>query len=236
MLVRPYVFFSLGVHSYRFNFIVGQFRPNDSTRSRRTTRPYYEYVLVLHPGFFFFRQYIGPAHGTGGLEKFLCAWAGLHTRILVGLFAVGPCDPAAAAAFTRSPPHWSWRRASPASSSQRRPSSIAQTCSKDGRSGRAGGQQDRPVPSCTCCLRASVLPLPALKNVTHTSERGAHQVSSGHHGALRSPQVKTTQLSSPAGRAVMELEDEVTCVERWNPHPPGSAARIVNPLPCAGHY
>ena len=90
MLVRPYVFFSLGVHSYRFNFIVGQFRPNDSTRSRRTTRPYYEYVLVLHPGFFFFRQYIGPAHGTGGLEKFLCAWAGLHTRVLVGLFAVAP--------------------------------------------------------------------------------------------------------------------------------------------------
>ena len=150
--------------------------------------------------------------------------------------AVEPCAPAtAAAALTRSPPP-SELEASIAGSSQRRPSSIAQTCSKDGRSGRAGGQQDRPVPSCTCCLRASVLPLPALKNVTHTSERGAHQVSSGHHGALRSPQVKTTQLSSPAGRAMMELEDEVTCVERWNPHPPGSAARIVNPLPCAGHY
>ena len=52
----------------------------------------------------------------GGLEKFLCAWAGLHTRVLVGLFAVRPCDPAPATAFTRSPPHWSWRRASPASS------------------------------------------------------------------------------------------------------------------------
>jgi len=26
----------------------------------------------------------------GGLEKFLCAWAGLHTRVLVGLFAVAP--------------------------------------------------------------------------------------------------------------------------------------------------
>ena len=139
--------------------------------------------------------------------------------------AVEPCAPAAAA-LTRSPPP-SELEASIAGSSQRRPSSTSQTCStarptpvtsyrtsacarirsKDGRSGRAGARSREGGSS------------NSSSNVLRTSRRTSK--AAGQDDAA----------APPAGRAVMELEDEVTCMERWNPHPPGCAARIVIPPP-----
>ena len=145
--------------------------------------------------------------------------------------AVEPCAPAtAAAALTRSPPP-SELEASIAGSSQRRPSSTSQTCStarptpvtsyrtsacarirsKDGRSGRAGARSREGGSS------------NSSSNVLRTSRRTSK--AAGQDDAA----------APPAGRAVMELEDEVTCVEpssyrlrRSYSNPPSPAPAITD--------